>query len=185
MPQRDLSNLPKVKNLDSDGDSCLCLKLSAYTNLVKTFAKSHCIFTRGGGSDHLIQFHSHFHGPFPCDGAGNWNCQPHAQPCLDGRVCFSGPSGPAAGALVSFCWPPVRTAAGPGPPFSALPEVFQFCVITLPSGRSCLRVVSPGLFLCPAHPHCSSSPRRAAARRLAHSMDSTLSFPASKALWLV
>lgn len=54
MPQRDLSNLPKVKNPDSVGDSCLCLKLSAYTNLlVNTFAKYHCIFTRGGGSNHL------------------------------------------------------------------------------------------------------------------------------------
>lgn len=34
VPQRGLGNLPKVENLDTDGDSRLSLKLSAFTNLL-------------------------------------------------------------------------------------------------------------------------------------------------------
>lgn len=126
MPQRDLSNLPKVKNPDSDGDSCLCLKLSAYTNLlVKTFAKYHCIFMRGEGSDHLLQSSRSTavsSGLFPVMvqrtgmvSPTNWKSQPHSLAWVVGCVSQA-PQQEHQHLSASLL---VRTPAGPGPLFSA------------------------------------------------------------------
>lgn len=49
VPYRGLSNLPKFKNLGTDGDSCWVWSLV----LVKNVTKWHCILTRGGTLDCL------------------------------------------------------------------------------------------------------------------------------------